>query len=262
MLAWLTGWPAFAHTLLTGLSTFALSTPDLTTLPAVRTLWDATLGVSAGFALLLLLASAGTGVLPAPLVGLVPLPIRQLAVRLAAAVLLATQSLTLTGWLVAFNNALIGAVTHQANLLGDLRDPAPAGGLLVVLVTLLPYMALLIALAVIYAIRIAELLVLTVLAPVAAVFLIHPGTQRLTALWAGELVAVTFLQCAQAVLLELFQVVAITLPRSEGTVAALASTLALLVLTIRLPGWMSGFVHSIGNSTVGAWIGRAAVRSF
>lgn len=261
MLAWLTGWPRFVHTLLSGLAAFALSTPEFTSLPAVRDLWAATLGISAGFALLLLLASAGLGVLPAAIPGLPPLSLRHIAVRLVAAILLSTQSLRLTGWLIGFNNALIRAVTHHADLLGSLREPAPAGGLLVVLVTLLPYLTLLIALAVIYAIRIAELLVLTVLAPVAAVFLIHPGTERLTTLWALELTAVTFLQFAQAILLELFQVVAILLPGSEGTVAALASTLALLVLTVRLPGWMSGFVHSVGNSSVGTWISRTALRS-
>lgn len=261
MLAWLTGWPAFAHALLSGLSAFALSTPAITDLTTVHALWRAALGVSAGFAVLLLLAAGGLSVLPAGFPGATPLSVRHLAIRLLVAIVLATQSLTLTAWLLRFNNFLITAVTTQGNLLASLRQPAPVGGLLVVLISLLPYISLLLALAVIYAIRLVELLILTVLGPLAAVFLIHPGTERLTLLWATELLAVTFLQFVQALLLELFQVVVITLPARQGTVSALASSLALLVLTLKLPGWMAKFVHSTGNTTLGQWLSRTLVRS-
>ncbi len=258
MLAWLTGWPRLTHALLAGLAKFALSTPPITALAPVRLLWQASLGASAGFALFVFLAAAGLGVLPGGILGAPAVSVRQLIVRVFVSVLLAVESLTLTAWVLRFNNFLIEAVTAQGNLLGALREPQASGGLLVVVVTLLPYVGVLLALAVIYAIRMAELLVLIVLAPIAASFLIHPGTQRLTALWAAEFLAVTFLQFAQAVLLELFQVVTVTLPQSQGTAAAIASSLALLVLTIRLPGWMSKFVHSAGQQSASEWLARLA----
>lgn len=260
MLAWLTGWPSLVQTLLTGLAGFALSTPDLTKLEPVRSLWQTALGASAGLALLLVLAAVGLGILP-DAVGVMPsLPARALVTRLVVAVALASQSLRLARWLLYSNDLLVHLFVPHGGLVTLLRAPSPTGGLLVVLLTAVPYIVLLLALAVIYAIRLAELLVLITLGPVAAVFLIHPATGRLTGLWAAELVAVTFLPAVQAVLLTLFQVVVLVMPEREGIVPSVAMSVALLVLTLRLPGWIGRFVHSVGNTTLATWLARAGNR--
>jgi hypothetical protein len=262
MLAWLSGWPALVQNLLSSLAGFALSTPDLTDLRPVQTLWQITLGASAGVAVLLVLAAVGLEMVPGA-AGIAPsFSVRALALRLFGAVLLATQSLHLARWLLTANNVLVRLCMPHGGLASVLRAPAPSGGLLVALLTVIPYVGLLLVLAVIYAIRLAELLVLVAFGPVAAVFLIHPVTGRFTALWAAELVAVTFLPSAQAVLLALFQVVVLVLPAREGVVPSLATSLALLVLTLRLPGWLGRFVHSVGNATIAGWLARAGIRRF
>jgi hypothetical protein len=168
---------------------------------------------------------------------------RQLSLRLAAGILLASQSLRLERWLVSLVNTLCQALVSAPQLAQALSNPSSASGWVAFLLTLVPFLALLLVLALIYAVRLAELALLGVAGPLAAVALLHPLGSVVTRAWAGELLAVTFLQLAQALLLVLFPVVATQLPSASNPALAAVASLALLYLTVRLPLWLRRLVH-------------------
>jgi hypothetical protein len=255
---WLLGWGTLAHTLLSGLSRFALSTPDISTLPALKAVWQVSLGLSAGLAALLLAAAGGVVALPVPIGP--ALDVRALALRAIVAVLAASQSLALIGWLIRMTNLADAAVAQNRLVTLALAQPAPAPGILALLLAIVPYMALLIVLAVIYAVRLVELFVLAAVAPLALVCAMHPAADSVARAWAAELLAVLLLQPAQALLLVLFQVALVDVTRAASAPEALVSSLALLYLTLRLPGWLRRFAHSAGQEGASALLARAAAR--
>lgn len=255
-MGWLVGWGALAHGLLSDLARFALTTPDIARLAALRAVWQVSLGLSAGLAALLMVAAGGLVALP---VALGPrLDLRALALRALAAVLLASQSLALVGWLIRLTNLADAAFGQSALVAQALGRPAAPAGILAFLVAIVPYVALLIVLAVIYAVRLVELFVLAAVAPLALVCAIHPAVDSLARAWAAELCAVLLLQPAQALLLVLFQVALVDLSGATSAVEALVSSLALLYLTLRLPGWLRRFAHSVGQAGAGALWARAS----
>lgn len=241
----LLAWTGFAHTLLSGLGRFAQSTPDVTALPALAALWQTCLGLSAGLGALALAVAGGR--LAVPWLVPTPMPLGLLFLRAAGAVLLATQSLHLVSWLIALTNAADAAIFQGPLLQRALSAPAPASGLVGLVLAVVPYIALLLVLAVIFAIRLVELFVLTAAAPLAVIVAIHPGGEAALRAWAAELVAVLLLQPVQVLLLTLFQVALIDLPGATSPVEALVSALAALYLTLRLPGWLRRFAHGTGH---------------
>lgn|GEM_PF-4472713 len=255
-MGFLLGWPSLAHTLLSGLMAFATTTPDIASIAAVAALWRVTLGLSGGVAALALLAAAGAAGLPT---GLGPrLPLAAVALRAGACVLLATQSLALVGWSIGASNALVADVAHSPLLTAALAAPQPPAGILAALIAVVPYMALLVVLAVVYAVRLVELVILAVLAPLVLAAAIHPAAESLARAWLGEFAAVLLLQPVQAVMLVVFQVAVIALPAATSPIEALVSSLALLYLTVRLPGWLRRFAHTAGLGAVVDAASRAA----
>lgn len=255
-MGWLLGWGSLAHALLADLARFALTTPDIAQTAGLLAVWQGSLGLAAGLAALLVAGAGGLVALPVPLG---PRPsLRALVLRTLAAVLLASQSLHLVGWLIALTNLADRTFAHSALVSAALSAPAPPAGILAFLIAIVPYMALLVALAVIYAIRLVELFVLAAAAPLALVCAIHPAGEGVARAWAAELCAVLFLQPAQALLLVLFQVALVGLPAQTSAPEALVSALALLYLTLRLPGWLRRFAHSAGQDGAGTVLARFA----
>ncbi len=252
----LLGWGSVAHALLSDLARFALSTPDITASPGLLAVWQVAFGLSAGLAVLLLCAAGGLVALPLPLAARPSL--RALALRTAGAVLLASQSLHLVGWLIRLTNLFDAAFGESARITAALSAPAPPAGILALLLAIVPYLALLVALAVIYAVRLVELFALTAVAPLALVCAIHPAGAALARAWAAELGAVLLLQPVQVILLVLFQVALVDLSSQTSPTEGLVSSLALLYLTLRLPGWLRRFAHSAGRDGAEALIGRVA----
>ena len=259
-MGFLLGWTALAHALLSDLGRFALTTPDIATLPALRAVWQVSLGLSTG--IMTLLACAAGGLVALPLAGLPRLDARMLFVRAAAAVLLASQSLALVGWLIRLTNAADRAFSTSGLVAAALSAPAPPSGIVALLLAIVPYMALLVVLAVVYAVRLVELFVLTAVAPLALACSLHPASEALARAWAAELGAVLLLQPAQALLLVLFQVALVDLTARTSAVEALVSSLALLYLTLRLPGWLRRFAHSAGQEGVHALAVRAGAATW
>jgi hypothetical protein len=246
-------WTGFAHALLAALARFAETTPNIATLPALVAVWRVSLGLAAGLGALLVAIAGGLVAYP----GSLPwrLPMREIALRALAAVLLATQSLALFGWAIGACNAIVAAFVGAHAVTAALSAPAPASGLIAFVLSVVPYMALLVVLAVVYAVRLVELVALAALAPLAAITAIHPIADGLLRAWAAEALAVLLLQPAQAVVLVLVQVALADLPGLTSAPATLVSTLALMYLTLRLPGWLRRVAHSFGQGQALAAIG-------
>ncbi|MCL6594757.1 MAG: hypothetical protein K6V73_00925 [Firmicutes bacterium] len=109
--------------------------------------------------------------------------------------------------------------------------------------------------------RCSQAFVLAALAPLALVCVVHPAAQAVARAWAAEFAAVLLLQPVQVVLLIVFQVAALDLPASGSAPAALVSSLALLYLTLRLPGWLRRVAHSLGQEGAAALWARAVRRA-
>ena len=258
-MGWLLGWSGLASGLMSDLARFALSTPDITQVPALVALWQTSLGLSAALAALLTAAAGGFVALPASLGARMDL--RAVAVRAVFAVLLASQSLRLVGWLIHLTNLADRAFGQSAALESALRAPTPPGGILTFVVAIVPYLALLVVLAVIYAVRLVELFVLAAVAPLALICGLSPASDGLARAWAAELLAVLLLQPVQVLLLVLFEVSVVDLSAQGSPPEALVSSLAILYLTLRLPGWLRRMVHSVGQESVTAALAWAASRA-
>lgn len=257
-MAALLGWTSFAHTLLSGLTRFALATPDIASIPALVAVWRTCLGLSAGVAALTFAAAGGLAA--SPWQSPERLPVAHLFLRAAAAVLGAAQSLHLVAWLIGLNNALVASIAQSPLLARALTQPQPPSGIVSFLLAVVPYFALLLVLAVVYAVRLVELFVLTAAAPLVAAAAIHPRGEGAARAWAQELAAVLLLQPAQALLLVLFQVAVVDLPAVTSPAASLVSALALIYLTLRMPGWLRGFARSAGQDGAAALLSMAARR--
>jgi hypothetical protein len=104
---------------------------------------------------------------------------------------------------------------------------------------------------VVYVVRIAELVILAVLAPLALALAAHPTGWSVARSWWAEALAVTSLQTVQAVLLSTFTLMIRETPSLTALPMTLATSVALAYLVLRLPGWLRVWSHSSFHSDPG-----------
>jgi hypothetical protein len=190
-------------------------------------------------ALALIVALVGLGHLLGPRAGLPVLPPRELAPRLAVAVLVAHGSLAIGGWAINLHDALLLAVTPTSLAgwdPGSWTQGGPGGLLLGLLYAVL---GLLLALG--GWLRVALVDVLLVAAPVLAVLWVLPLTAEF-GVWAlrlfGNLLAGQWLQ-----VLALWLGAQLLTAPADSLASGAAKTfavIAVLVVTLRLPGLLPG----------------------
>jgi hypothetical protein len=240
-------------TLLSGLAAYALATPDVTRYAYVRQLWQVSTGLAPGVVLLLTVLAAGGAGWADAAGGASGGGLRAVVARIVLAVGGGLVSLHVLSWLIELNNLLSRSFMSQASVLA----PPPATGLLVswigTIVSLVPYAAVLFGVALVYVVRLAELSVLAVLAPLALAMAAHPAGWAVARAWLGEAVAVTCLQTVQAILLATFSAMVRESPGLSALPMTVVTSLALAFLILRLPTWLRRFVHSslgVGPETV------------
>ncbi len=211
---------------------FFLHTGRITADPAVHRVWAATVAAAAGSSALLFCVGAlrvGAG---AELFG--GLALRDLLVRWGLSVVGIMGSLRLVQAVITFNDRLIEAFARAVSL--PSFPPLLNGGILAILLLWLPTAVLAMVWLVTYLVRLMELYALAAAAPLAMASITLPETTVFFRSWFWELIAVTFTQAAQALVLLLMQSVA--LPGGDAFPESAFFTLALLYVMVRIPAWM------------------------
>jgi hypothetical protein len=223
------------------------STPDVTGVGRVRSLWSFTDGLASALVMLFVLAGAVLVMTHETLQTRYAL--KDILPRLLAGVVLANLSLLICGAAVSLANALSagllgsGASTGaEAKALDHLVSGATAGGIFFVLLGLVAAV-LAVVLLLTYVARVAVLVVLVVAAPLALICHSLPKTESAALLWWRALTACLAIQIAQALVLVVGLEV-LTGPGSgqvlglgTGGLVDLVVMICLLVVLIRIPTW-------------------------
>lgn len=228
-------------------------TGSISSLPQVKALWHISF-LTASMFLLLLLVLQGGRVMAGEALGS-PLPLPSALFRTVASFGLMWTSLRLGQEVININDLLIQSIGVSAVARG-LRHPSFGSLSIDALVLWLPYIALSLILALVYMLRLAELMFLLVVAPWALAMGVLPATQRLAGQWLTEFFAVTFTQFLQALVLLLAR-------GAQGflfshSASQVLYSLAILYLLIRMPGYVRSLARSSAMSLGGhpIWIHR------
>lgn len=223
------------------------STPDLTSVARVRSLWSFTDGLASTLVVLFVLAGAVLVMSHETLQTRYAL--KDILPRLVAGVLLANASLLACGTAVTLANALSSGLLRAgapagtaADSLGRLVAGAVTGGVFFVLLGLVAAVLAVVLLCT-YVARVAVLVALVVAAPLALICHSLPQTESAARLWWRGLIACLGVQVAQALVL-LVGLNVLTGPGSGGVLGIgtgglvdLVVMICLLVVLIRIPTW-------------------------
>ncbi|MEV3854982.1 hypothetical protein AB0J38_11720 [Streptomyces sp. NPDC050095] len=232
-----------------------LSTPDVTTQPAIARLWTACLALAAGLYVLFVTAGGVT------VMGYETVQnryaLKQIAPRLLVGMIAAATSKTVMGMAIGLANALSAAV--MGSDLSDAEDGlveqslryilAPAaGGMTYLLFLNCLAAALVIAVLMGYIVRVAVIALLAVAAPLVLSCHAHPVTDGLARMWWRALAGCLSIQVAQSMVfvlgLKLFfapgnTVLGFPRPSALGTLLA---GLALFWVLFKIPGWTTQMI--------------------
>lgn len=216
------------------LSPLLTSTAPVWTFTVVRNLWHVSLAVAGIVTLLLTVLSTERQMSEAESLW------RAVALPLLSSVLGMFLSLRLCILLVRLNNGLIVALGRGAV---SAALPVPLGTQIEDdLLFWLPYIVLLVVLAIVYLIRAAELMFLMTISPLGMVAMAWPMTRSVGGRYFRELVVVVFVQAAQALLLILSRGLSGLLGPSTPQNGLIG--LVVLILLIRAPAYLRRWVSA------------------
>jgi hypothetical protein len=237
-----------------------LATPDVTG-GKVGLIWGVTAGIAN--ALVVLLVLAGGAVVMSHETLQTRYAAKDIAPRVVVAVIAANASLALVGLAIPVANAL------SAALLGNGVDPAQAtaamrqlvlaplgaGGIFLVLLGLVAAVLAVVLLAT-YVIRVALLVLLVAVAPLALIGHALPQTEGPARLWWRAVAGLFAIQLGQSLVLICALKVFFT-PSGPGTLGLSASgglvdvlvAVCLLWVLVRIPAWVSRAVFGAGRSS-------------
>ncbi len=169
------------------------TTPNLWSLSIVATLWHFSLSLVGVTALVLILLTAAQMISGAMIDWL------RLVISLTLTVLLALLSMRVCIFLIRLNNSLIASLASQVAL--RLTPISLPTRVLADIVFWLPYLVLVLILAIVYLIRAIELMFLAAISPLGLMTLAWPVARPIGARYLQELVVVTMVQAVQAFVL-------------------------------------------------------------
>lgn len=233
-----------------------LATPSVTGPGRVRDLWAGAAGIANTIVVLFVLVGG------AVVMGHETLQTRyaakDIAPRIVVGMIAANASLALVGIAVRLANSLSAALlgpgvdpSNATHALAQLvTGPLGSGGIFLILLGLVAAILAVVLLAV-YVIRVALLVLLVVVGPLALICHALPQTEGVARLWWRALAGLLAIQVGQAVVLVTSLRVFFTptghsvlgLPSSGGLVDMLVA-ICLLYVLVRIPGWVSRVVFA------------------
>ncbi len=236
-----------------------LSTPDVTG-GKVGLIWGITAGIAN--ALVVLLVLAGGAVVMSHETLQTRYAAKDIAPRVVVAVIAANASLALVGLAIpaanALSEALLGNGVDPAQATAAMRQlvvtPLGAGGIFLVLLGLVAAVLAVVLLAT-YVIRVAMLVLLVAVAPLALIGHALPQTEGAARLWWRAICGLFAIQLGQSLVLISALKVFFT-PTGPGTLGLSASgglvdvlvAVCLLWVLVRIPAWVSRAVFGAGRS--------------
>ncbi len=234
-----------------------LSTPDLTGNAQVTAIWTTSLVVANAVFVLFIMAGGFTVAARETLQS--QYGVKQIAPRLVVGAVAANVSLLLCGKAIAFTNALTAAIAGQgvdgvtaAQAIIDMLDqPLSQNNPSIVLILLvIAVVALSVVVVMTFILRVAVLIILVGVAPMALACHAIPQTESLAYLWWRAFAACLGLQVAQTVIVLATVKVFLTptglavlgIPASAGGLVGVMVCLAMLWLLVKLPGLMRHLV--------------------
>lgn len=192
--------------------------------------------------------------------------LRNILPRLVMAVTLILMSYQIVSMLLEINNALVSSIVAHASsaqienlfLVRFLADPSNLSIGILILLLLLAVVVVVSILYVIltYFVRQAEIVFLTVLAPVMAAFWVLDESSNLWRTLVSELIGTIFVQSAQAVVLWLFLDLGFAQAQTDTGGQALNNLLtsfACMVLMLKVPTLLRSLIHNraMGGHSLG-----------
>lgn len=239
-----------AKPLLSFLAATLLATPDFTSDGRVADLWKVTAAMANGS--FLLLATIGAAVAITHQTLQTRYAVKEVLPRLALAILITNASLLVCGKLIELANAVSGALLGQdfdagraATTIRYLIIPPNQGQIFYILLALVAVI-LLILLLLTFIMRAAMVLLLVVAAPLALACHALPHTDGLARFWWRAFTGLLIIQIAQSLTLVL--AVRIFFNQDGRLLLGIAPTgqlvnlllaLCLLIILVRIPGWIS-----------------------
>ena len=237
-----------------------LATPDVTG-GKVGLIWGITAGIAN--ALVVLLVLAGGAVVMSHETLQTRYAAKDIAPRVVVAVIAANASLALVGLAIpvanALSEALLGGGVNPSQATAAMRQlvlaPLGAGGIFVVLLGLVAAVLAVVLLAT-YVIRVALLVLLVAVAPLALIGHALPQTEEAARLWWRAIAGLFAIQLGQSLVLICALKVFFT-PSGPGTLGLSASgglvdvvvAVCLLWVLVRIPAWVSKAVFGAGRSS-------------
>ena len=237
-----------------------LATPDVTG-GKVGLIWGVTAGIAN--ALVVLLVLAGGAVVMSHETLQTRYAAKDIAPRVVVAVIAANASLALVGLAIpaanAVSQALLGNGVNPGQATAAMRQlvvtPLGAGGIFLVLLGLVAAVLAVVLLAT-YVIRVAMLVLLVAVAPLALIGHALPQTEGAARLWWRALAGLFAIQLGQSLVLICALKVFFT-PSGPGTLGLSASgglvdvlvAVCLLWVLVRIPAWVSRAVFGAGRSS-------------
>ena len=237
-----------------------LATPDVTG-GKVALIWGITAGIAN--ALVVLLVLAGGAVVMSHETLQTRYAAKDIAPRVVVAVIAANASLALVGLAIpvanALSAALLGNGVNPSQATAAMRQlvvtPLGAGGIFLVLLGLVAAVLAVVLLAT-YVIRVALLVLLVAVAPLALIGHALPQTEGAARLWWRAIAGLFAIQLGQSLVLICALRVFFT-PSGPGTLGLSASgglvdvlvAVCLLWVLVRIPAWVSRAVFGAGRSS-------------
>jgi len=237
-----------------------LATPDVTG-GKVGLIWGITAGIAN--ALVVLLVLAGGAVVMSHETLQTRYAAKDIAPRVVVAVIAANASLALVGLAIpaanALSQALLGGGVDPSQATAAMRQlvlaPLGAGGIFLVLLGLVAAVLAVVLLAT-YVIRVALLVLLVAVAPLALIGHALPQTEGAARLWWRAIAGLFAIQLGQSLVLICALKVFFT-PSGPGTLGLSASgglvdvvvAVCLLWVLVRIPAWVSKAVFGAGRSS-------------
>ena len=237
-----------------------LATPDVTG-GKVGLIWGITAGIAN--ALVVLLVLAGGAVVMSHETLQTRYAAKDIAPRVVVAVIAANASLALVGLAIpaanALSEALLGGGVDPSQATAAMRQlvlaPLGAGGIFLVLLGLVAAVLAAVLLAT-YVIRVALLVLLVAVAPLALIGHALPQTEGAARLWWRAICGLFAIQLGQSLVLICALKVFFT-PSGPGTLGLSASgglvdvvvAVCLLWVLVRIPAWVSRAVFGAGRSS-------------
>jgi hypothetical protein len=234
-----------------------LSTPDLTANAQVKTFWTTSLVAANGIFVLFVIA--GGFIVASRETLQTSYGLKEIAPRVVVAAVAANASLLVCRKAIEAVNALTAAITGQgvdgqgaADAIEEILNQPVAGGMPPILFALLILAALVMAIVVVmtFVLRIALLVMLLGVAPLALTGHATPMTEGLAYAWWRAFAACLGIQLGQAVIILATIRVFLTptgpqvlgMPATTGGLLSILVCLTMLWLLIKLPGWMKHLI--------------------